>query len=145
MKASNILLSLVVMGTLNLGFAQDTVSVDVDVQIETIQSAPAEERVQLMNEFKQKLMQMNADERNAAIATLQTKMQNESSNMQNESSNMQNIQVRSQTMQSNYNEDMVRMQNMNQQQVGNQFSTQSSFNGGSTTSGTSGTDQYMMY
>lgn len=129
MKARNILLSLVVMGSLNLGFAEDTVSpeMNVDAQIENIQSAPAEERVKLMNEFKQKLMQMNADERNEAIATLQTKMQD---------APQVNMQERTQMMQANNNEEMTRMQNMNQQQVGNQFSTQSSFTGGSNSGST---------
>ena len=73
MKATKILLSLAVMGTLTLGFAQTDVS--VDVQIQAIQNAAPAERVQLMNEFKTQRSNMNAEDRSAAITQMRTQMQ----------------------------------------------------------------------
>jgi len=104
MKFAKITLSVALLGALTLGMAEDTAtvetttSVSVDTQIAEIQAAPAQERVRLMNQFKQRLAAMNEEQRAEAIAQLQEKIK-----------------------QMQANEQMTQMQNMNQMQVGSQF------------------------
>lgn len=64
--------ALMLLGTLTLGMADD---LTVDAQITAIQEAPAQERVQLMNQFKIRLATMNETEREAAITQLRTQTQ----------------------------------------------------------------------
>ena len=64
--------AMMLLGTLTLGMAAD---LTVDEQITAIQEAPAEERVQLMNQFKIRLATMNKTEREAAITQLRTQTQ----------------------------------------------------------------------
>ena len=61
--------ALMLLGTLTLGMANE---ISVDEQITAIQEAPAQERVQLMNQFKTRLATMNESEREAAITQLRT-------------------------------------------------------------------------
>jgi len=75
--------TLVLLGTLTLGLAADAT---IDAQIEKIQNAPAQERVQLMNEFKKQLMAMNQEQRDEAISKMQTKMQTRAKDGSEESS-----------------------------------------------------------
>lgn len=122
MKLVTITLSVALLGLLSIASAEDTTTVDVDTQIEAIQSAPAQERVQLMNQFKQRLMQMNEEDRMAAIQEMQSKMQAHADDAQ-EFGDMTRTraQERTQEMQMQTNEQMSHMQNMQQQQAGNQF------------------------
>ena len=137
MKFAKITLSVALLGALTLGMADDTATTDttstIDAQIEAIQTAPAQERVKLMNEFKQKLMTMNQEERMAAITQMQEKMQAKSGGTQALGQSMgENGQAfgntmkegatnHAQEMQMQANEQMNQMQNMNQQQAGNQY------------------------
>lgn len=50
----------------------------IDAQISQIQNAPASQRVKLMNRFKQKLAQMNREDRLSAIGVMRSKMQSHS-------------------------------------------------------------------
>jgi len=122
MKLVTITLSVALLGLLSIASAEDTTTVDVDTQIEAIQSAPAQERVQLMNQFKQRLMQMNEEDRMAAIQEMQSKMQAHADDAQ-EFGDMTRTraQEHAQEMQMQTNEQMSHMQNMQQQQAGNQF------------------------
>ncbi|QOP42449.1 DUF4175 domain-containing protein [Sulfurimonas sediminis] len=149
MKLVKITLSVALLGLLSIASAEDVVitdttvstapteetvstdtTVDIDAQIEAIQSAPEQERVELMNEFKQRLMQMNQEERMAAIQEMQSKMQAEAGTM-NESGtrtaemsrNMMQTrdQEHVQEMQLQTNENMNQVQNMIQQQAGSQY------------------------
>ncbi len=142
MNARKILLSLAVMGTLTLGFADANTPIQtgIDAQITAIQTAKPEARVALMNQFKTQLSNMNAEDRSAAIAQMQTKMQGymqehgtdvnkaegamnhegmskQAKEMGEMGQNM--MQEHAGEIQSNMNEGMNRMQNMNQQQTGN--------------------------
>lgn len=127
MNAKKILLSLAVMGTLTLGFADATTPVPtgIDAEITAIQTAKPEDRVSLMNQFKIQLSNMNAEDRSAAIAQMQGQMQNHQvgdiHEQAHEMGEMQQnrMQEHAGEMQSNMNEGMNRMQNMNQQQAGN--------------------------
>ncbi|MEN4045663.1 hypothetical protein [Sulfurimonas sp. NWX367] len=146
MKLVNITLSVALLGLLSIASADesaatDTATVSVDAQIEAIQSAPEQERVQLMNEFKQRLMQMNQEERMAAIQEMQSKMQTEAGAghelgtgtaamardmMPDEEHNLGDMtQTRAQDhvqeMQMQTNEHMNQVQNMTQQQAGSQY------------------------
>ncbi|QOP44797.1 hypothetical protein [Sulfurimonas paralvinellae] len=112
-------------------------STSVDSQIAAIQAAPAGERVQMMNEFKQRLANMNQEDRMAAIAAMQEKMQGKASafgsttreqaqGAKDQGAAMgQETSARAQEMaqekQMQANEQMSQMQNMNQMRTGNQF------------------------
>ncbi|MDF1883178.1 hypothetical protein JHD49_04430 [Sulfurimonas sp. SAG-AH-194-C21] len=128
MKMINILLVLAIIGTLS--FAQNP-SV-IDVQIQAIQEAPAAQRVELMNQFKIQLSNMNAEDRTAAIGQMQTKMQTQTHAHSDSNNNM--LQVRDQEhaiqMQMNENDDMSKIQNMSQQQAGSQFGHEAQSSGG---------------
>ncbi len=125
MKVTKIVLSAALIGAFTLGMADDTAPTDttttVDTQIEAIQSAPAQERVQLMNEFKQKLMQMNQEDRMAAIQEMQSKMQTSQNGEAMGDMTRTRTQEHAQEMQMQTNEQMNNTQNMMQQQAGNQF------------------------
>ena len=144
MKATKIILSLTVIGTLTLGFAATDVT--IDAQIQAIQSAPAGERVELMNEFKTQLSNMNAEDRSAAITQMREKMQAQMQEhggsgemnheqMQEHRTEMQErgaqMQEHASEMQMEHSQEMNRMQNMNQQQAGSQFGHKNTMSGGS--------------
>jgi len=111
-----ILLTLVFLTTLLFGQGMNS----IDQQIEAIQKAPAKQRVQMMNEFKKKLMQMNQEQRMAAISKMRSKMAAHS--MQH--ANNQHIE----TMQMDAMDKMPHIQNMNQHQAGDQFKHQQESN-----------------
>ena len=147
MNFTKITLSIALLGVLTLGMADDattntagstsastsaSTSTSVDTQIQAIQTAPAQERVQLMNEFKQKLMNMNDAQRSAAIEKLQEKMQaiqtfsqttqekaHDASNMRSQMGAM--TATRAKGLQMQVSNQMNHMQTMTQQQAGNQF------------------------
>ncbi len=73
--------TLILLGTLTLGIADE---ISVDAQITAIQEAPAQERVQLMNQFKTRLTTMNESEREAAITQLRTQIQTQTQARLNE-------------------------------------------------------------
>ncbi|HFB53544.1 MAG TPA: hypothetical protein ENJ67_02315 [Sulfurimonas autotrophica] len=157
MKFAKITLSVALLGALTLGMADETASaettVSVDAQIAAIQAAPAQERVQMMNEFKQRLATMNQADRMAAIAQMQEKMQGKAqagkefgSATREQAKNAkengvamgEQTRTRAQEMaqekQMQANEQMTQMQNMNQMQAGSQFNHMN-MSGGATGSG----------
>lgn len=111
MKKVTALLALV--GTLTFGLAADAT---IDAQIEAIQSAPAQERVRLMNEFKEQLMTMNQEERQEAIAALQAEIQATGEMTKTQTRDRKQLRID----QAEATGDMVRTQQMNQKQIGNQ-------------------------
>jgi len=147
MKLTKIALSLALIGTLSLAMAEDTTTdatvdttttdtvattdttTSVDAEIEAIQTAPAQERVRLMNQFKRRLMNMNEAERSEAIAQLQSAMQTaqdtaistQDTATQTMMQTRTRTQTRAQDMQMQVNEEAVQMQTMNQMRVGNQM------------------------
>ena len=116
MRLSKKLAALALLGSLTAVFAE----VSVDEQIEQIQKAPAQERVQLMNQFKIRLRSMNEADRQKAIAALKTKtmQQQQTKNMQSDSQIRQMNQV----------EQMNQVRSMNQW---NSMGRPDSQNGGS--------------
>ena len=111
MKKITTILALV--GTLTLGLAADAT---IDAQIERIQNAPAQERVKLVNEFKQQLMTMNKEQRQEAVATMQAKMQ--ATGEMTKTQAQERKQVRKD--QAVATGEMVQAQHMNQHQAGKQ-------------------------
>ncbi len=120
--------ALMLFGTLTLGMAED---ISVDEQISAIQSAPAQERVRLMNQFKERLATMNQTEREAAITQLRTQMQTQTqARLQDGTGEGEQLQTRTQTQersrvsQMQQTEEMTRTQEMTQLQQMTQMQTQ---------------------
>ena len=110
------------IGMLSVCMADDvsspqTTSIDIDAQIAKIQTAPAEERVMLMNELKKSIAAMNEAERAAAISQLQSKMRRQAA--QNPA--VSHMQTRVQEMQVQASEHVMQMQQMNQDRVADQI------------------------
>ncbi len=72
--------TLALLGLLTLAMGQD---ISVDQQIENIKNASAQDRVKLMNEFKQKMVLMNQQERAQVISKMQKSMNKEGYKSQN--------------------------------------------------------------
>lgn len=106
------LLTLALLGGLTFSFADDTAS--IDEQITEIQNAPEQERVQLMNQFKLRVANMNQEQREEAITQLQQRMR---------ATTAQGTQAQKQ-MQMQQSQEMLKTQNMNQNRVANQFRQQ---------------------
>ncbi len=147
MKFAKITLSVALLGALTLGMAEDIVVEDpntvesietttvevlepvsiesIDTQIAEIQAAPEEERVELMNELKEIIASLNEEDRAAAIEEVRSQMetiQAENRENQEAGTGMRNrVMQGSQETQMQASEDMLQMQNMNQNRVGNQF------------------------
>lgn len=85
----------------------------IDAQIAQIKSAPASQRVRLMNAFKMRISQMNKQERAAAIKEIQVKMQTKHDTMPRH-----NHITR---MQSHDSMEVQKFQKMYQKQVADQF------------------------
>lgn len=101
MKTFKIATAMMLLGALTLGVSEDS----IDTQISEINLAPASERVQLMNQFKQKLSTLSDEERSEAISKLQTRTQTQSRVRVNQTEPMEN---------------MKRVEQMQQNQVMNQ-------------------------
>jgi hypothetical protein len=100
--------------TLTTLLANDQVS--IDQQIAAMQKASPQERVKLMNQFKQQLASMNAEERAKSIGHLRQKMQGEHSG-KHADTEMHNEAQRNQMQQS---EHLQRMEQMQQRHGGDQ-------------------------
>ena len=123
MKTTNILLSLAVMGTLTLGFA-DATNTDAEItqKVQAIKNAPAQERSAMMNELKADMQTMTPEQRKATVQEMQTTMHVDMGSMQTDMSMQHDkMQEHAQTMQTNNSDTMHREQNMNQQQAGHEY------------------------
>ena len=114
MKSIRTLLMVLFIGIGSLSIAED---VDIDAQIAKIQAAPADQRVELMNELKESVAAMNEADRMAAIAQLRSKMQAS----HQDGSSVQEGQLHVQEMQMQTNEQLTHIQNMNQNRVVDQI------------------------
>ena len=133
MKLTYIALSLALIGTMSLTMAEDTVSSTqassgIDAEIAKIQAAPATQRVEMMNQFKEKLMQMNQEDRMAAITAMREQMHANGHTTMNEVNNhsemaQNHMQEHTQEMQMQATEHMNQMQHMNQNHAGDQMNS----------------------
>jgi len=110
MKQLSIPLLLTILTTLS---AESNLS--IDQQIAAMRQATPQERVTLMNQFKQQLATMNAQERAKSISQLREKMQQKSAQ---EEQTMHNKVQQDQMQQS---EKIQRMEQMQQQHGGDQY------------------------
>ncbi|PHQ56684.1 MAG: hypothetical protein COA30_03905 [Sulfurimonas sp.] len=123
MKATKIIVSLAVMGTLTLGFTAEDATETTDTQVST------EQRVEQMNEMKVKLMNMAPSDRQTAMQDIQAdmpadmkeqmevrmeQMQEKVSQMQTSSDQSQNHALE---MQAEHSQELSAYQTMNQNQV----------------------------
>ena len=97
--------------------------ITIDAQIEKIQKAPAKERVKLMNQFKQRLVVMNQEQRKKAIEKMRIKIQSkrkvQETSLEMAQVNMR-LQERTKEKQIQNSMQINSMQNMNQHQAGSQ-------------------------
>ncbi len=109
------LLVLALLGGLSFSFAEDPAldNATIDDQITEIQNAPEQERVQLMNQFKLRVANMNQEQRSEAIQQLQQRMGTQTKNKDSQ-----------QQMQMQQSGEMLKIQNMHQHRVGSQFQQQ---------------------
>ena len=94
--------------------ASELFSSTVDQQISTILNAAPQERVKLMNEFKQRLSTMSSNERASAITQMRSNMQTKKVK----------TELASHKQQHNQSTDIQRAQQMNQKQAGSQAKQQ---------------------
>lgn len=97
MKVLKLSATLALLGSLTLGMAEIT----IDEQIDAIKSAPAQERVRLMNQFKINLSTLSEAQREEAISQLRTQTQTQtrtrsSENYQQHTENVQQMQYQMQ-------------------------------------------------
>ena len=123
MKTQAIILVLLLLTSLNLSLS----AASVDEQISAIVNAAPEDRVTLVNEFKETLSTMNDDDRATAIAQMQSTMSADTLQTKTQTGTKERV---NQTLQS---EDMQRVQQMNQTHTGSQAMQQGQI--GSTQSG----------
>ena len=91
--------------------------VNIDTQIEALKTATAQERVELMNEFKTTLSTLSQEERAAAIEKFISNTETDSQQLKTRERARERVQVKQ------MDETMQRQesQRMNQNQVGSQF------------------------
>ena len=100
---------LVILGNLTVSIAD----LSIDEKIENIKNAPAEKRVEMMNQFKLQMAKMNQQERSNAISKLQKKIQNKQDNTQKDGTKMlhqkldANIDASFQNSQYNHSNDII--------------------------------------
>ena len=111
------LLILAIMGSL-FPLAADTQSSSIDMQIKAIHQAAPQERVKLMNAFKEQLASMNAEERSAAISEMRTQMQGHQGR---ETQPHQEMREHAQHEQMQQSERMQRMDQMQERHAGEQM------------------------
>ena len=71
-------LSLIATGVLTLGMADTPAQTNIDIttQIEKIQNAPTQERMELMNQLKERIATMSPSQRRETMQQLHTQMRN---------------------------------------------------------------------
>ena len=138
MKKIYLIAALAAWGASTLAFAVEQVS--VDAQIAAIEHASPKERVEMMNRFKMRLMQMNQKQRSQAIAKMRAQMQvhaekkgasthENAAIYANEAMHMK-AKEHMQGMQMQVSEEIHSMQQMNHQQIGSHFGAKMEQNGG---------------
>ena len=93
--------------------------ISVDQQITAMQQATPQERVKLMNQFKQQLATMNAQERAKSISQLREKMQAHSDHTADTHDTQMHTDAQRDQMQQN--EKMQRMEQMQERHSGDQY------------------------
>ena len=111
------LLILAIMGSW-FPLVADAQPSSIDMQIQAIHQAAPQERVKLMNAFKEQLASMNAEERSAAISEMRTQMQGHQGR---ETQQHQEMREHAQHEQMQQSERMQRMDQMQERHAGEQM------------------------
>ena len=111
MKTLKLRATLLLLSTLTLGL-----SATIDEQITAIQEAAPEDRVTLVNEFKQTLSTMTTDDRTVAIEQFKTTMQSDGQQIKTQTQTKERIRVNEMAQ----TKTQQMQQNMNQHQTGSQ-------------------------
>ena len=126
MKTLNLTATLMLLGTLTLGTAAT-----VDEQIAAIEAATTqEERVTLVNEFKQTISALSAQERAEAITRLRANMNKDGEQLQTQTQTREMTRERSRINQMEQTQEMQRTQQMQQTQAGSQAMQQNKIGAG---------------
>ncbi|WP_373035180.1 hypothetical protein [Sulfurimonas sp.] len=126
MKTLNLTATLMLLGTLTLGMAAT-----VDEQIAAIEAAATpEERVTLVNEFKQTISALSAQERAEAITRLRANMNKDGEQLQTQTQTRERTRERSRINQMEQTQEMQRTQQMQQTQAGSQAMQQNKIGAG---------------
>ena len=98
--------------------------ISIDMQINNIKNAPAAERVRLMNAFKQRVSQMNSEERFSAIKSMQAKIRSRTQESMQSMHEVDIGQMQEHLSQREMegSDDISQYQNMSQQQIKNLIS-----------------------
>lgn len=126
MKTLKLTATLILLGTLTVGAAT------IDEQIAAIGAAETqEERIELVNEFKETVSALSAEERDAAITELRATMNKDGEQLQTQTQTRE----RSRVNQMEQTEEMQRTQQMQQNQAGSQAMQQNKTNAGTSGAG----------
>lgn len=126
MKTLKLTATLMLLGALTLGAAT------IDEQIAAIGAAETpQERIELVNEFKETVSALSAEERDAAIAELRATMNKDGEQLQTQTQTRE----RSRVNQMEQTEEMQRTQQMQQNQAGSQAMQQNKTNAGTSGAG----------
>lgn len=127
MKIATITAGILLLGTLTLGIS-DTL---IDAQIEAIQNASPEDRVELVNEFKTTIANLSEEERAEAIAQLRTTMQANAVQTQTQTQTQTQAQVRERIRVNQMDNTMMEegVQKMNQNRAASQAMGQERLSG----------------
>ncbi|MBU1657842.1 hypothetical protein KKG72_02180 [bacterium] len=121
MKALKLSATLMLLGTLTLGMAE----VSVDTEIDAIQNATPQTRVGLVNEFKQTLSTLSAEDRAAAIEQFKASMQANGKELKTMTQTQTQTQTKTQTRERNRVNQMEQTSSMQRTQQMNQHQTAS--------------------
>lgn len=128
MKTLKLTATLILLGTLTVGAAT------IDEQIAAIGAAETqEERIELVNEFKETVSALSAEERDAAITELRATMNKDGEQLQTQTQTR--TRERSRVNQMEQTEEMQRTQQMQQNQAGSQAMQQNKTNAGTSGAG----------
>jgi hypothetical protein len=119
MKLISLSATLMLLGCLTLTIAQT----NLDTQIDAVKNAPSQKRVELMNEFKQKLIKMNTKRRIEAIKKLRSKikMTQQETHQDHMIDNHIQTHERSGMEQMKESRQMQEIEHMNQYKVADQY------------------------
>jgi Skp family chaperone for outer membrane proteins len=126
MRTLKLTATLMLLGTLTLGMA-----VTIDEQIAAIGAASTqEERVTLVNEFKETLSTLTAEERANAISELRANMSKSDDKLQTQTQTRERTREKSRVNQMEQTQEMQRGQQMQQNQAGSQAMQQNKIGAG---------------
>ena len=113
-----VLSSIILLGVSSLSLGSES-DLSIDAQIEAIKNAPPQKRVELMNDLKRKLANINRQERAKIISRMRAEMQaHKAPKTHNEEMSKNRAHDMAQEQQIQMQEDIMHKQNMHQKHTG---------------------------